>query len=603
MSYFQDLEELPDYARDDFHFDYNHNTGGGQSDLAGKFIDAKGQPTPLVTLEGKNAVFKYCFKTAIQGEKAVILKDDQVIYPIKRRSEGSTGMRLLVEGKQNPSKALTAFFMLPDGCTVRRSISPSDTVAVKGNYWLQTMKLEYEEDASQPNNAYLIPSSFVFGVGDKDTQRHFSLDSDRRIRDIIAVSKRRFLPDAIREQLCLFADMYVGKRSFTVEEAKQTIATLMQEVAERYPALYSGTADPLPVLMELTPAIRFRTGLGIPGMRNLVIFGAPGTGKSKLLDQKKGELLERGGEFERVTFHPDYSYANFVGTYKPVPTKDSEGKETITYKYVAGPFMRVLAAALRNGTTRTVKPHVLLIEEINRACATAVFGDIFQLLDRNRFNVSEYSIHPSSDVQNYLAETVGGPQSDYEELWLPDNMFIWGSMNSADQGVFPMDTAFKRRWNFIYIGIDDNDTDLVGKFVTLGKGRSEHTIEWNALRKSINTFLAEKGINEDKQIGPYFLSREVSVPDKGDQIEREPFVDAFQQKVLMYLFEDAARLHRQTLFKGCKRNRNRYSDIRSEFESVGMYIFDPEIFGRVPTTNTSAAVEQNDASVLGTDQE
>jgi len=257
--------------------------------------------------------------------------------------------------------------------------------------------------------------------------------------------------------------------------------------------------------------------------------------------------------------------------------------------------MRVLAAALSNRKTPEVKPHLLLIEEINRASAAAVFGDIFQLLDRNSSNVSEYPIHPSVDVQIHLAKEVGGSPSDYEELRLPDNMFIWASMNSADQGVFPMDTAFKRRWNFLYLGIDDNEADLVGKLVTLGKEESQHTIEWNALRKSINNFLAEKGINEDKQIGPYFLSREVCVPAKGDKIAPEPFVDAFQQKVLMYLFEDAARHHRASLFAGCDHKGNRYSHIRSEFERKGMHIFNPQIVDRVPVLNSDDAAPHGSA--------
>jgi len=182
-------------------------------------------------------------------------------------------------------------------------------------------------------------------------------------------------------------------------------------------------------------------------------------------------------------------------------------------------------------------------------------------------------------------------------------MFIWGSMNSADQGVFPMDTAFKRRWDFIYVGIDKNDGDLVDKLVTLGRPPSEHTIEWNALRKSINDFLAAKGINEDKQIGPYFLSREVSVPEKGVEIDRIHFVDAFKQKVIMYLFEDAARQHRSSVFEGCKLNHNRYSDICSEFDRIGMHVFNPAIFGRVQPRNNSGVQDHNSGGPRGTDSE
>jgi Sec7-like guanine-nucleotide exchange factor len=163
-----------------------------------------------------------------------------------------------------------------------------------------------------------------------------------------------------------------------------------------------------------------------------------------------------------------------------------------------------------------------------------------------------------------------------------------------------MDTAFKRRWNFSYLGIDDNEANLVGKRITLGKEEFAHTIEWNALRKSLNHFLADKGINEDKQIGPYFLSREVSIPDEGDQIAPEPFVDAFQQKVLMYLFEDAARHHRASLFAGCDHKGNRYSNVRSEFVRKGMHIFNQQIVDSVPTTSTNAPIDPNSTSPPGT---
>jgi hypothetical protein len=610
MPYFEELQELPVYveAEGDFRFRYNENSGGGQAFLAGKFKNKDGQLTSPIALDGKTAVFKYVFKALRQGEAPVIMNDDDVMYDIKPRSASSTSMKLGVEGKTNPSKALTAFFMLPEGCGVGNSNDLNYSVLAKGNHWLQSMRLACEEDASQPNTVYLIPSDLVFSGGNASARRFFRLDCDRRIRDIIAVSKNEGLPDSVRQPLLLFAEIYSGTRPFSCEEAEKAADTLMRETAQYFPTRYSGIDDPLPVLASVAlsqtqDAVRFNTGLVVAEKRNIVIFGAPGTGKSRLLDQMRAKLLEDGGEFERVTFHPDYSYAHFVGAYKPVPAIDGQGNEAITYKYVPGPFMRVLAKALRNGKTSNVKPHLLLIEEINRASATAVFGDVFQLLDRSRSNFSEYSIHPAADVRNYLAETVGGRPTEYEELRLPDNMFIWASMNSADQGVFPIDTAFKRRWDFIYVGIDKNDADLVDKLVTLGRPPSEHTIEWNALRKSINDFLAVKGINEDKQIGPYFLSREVSVPEKGVEIDRTHFVDAFKQKVIMYLFEDAARQHRSSVFEGCKLNHNRYSDICSEFDRIGMHVFNPAICGRVQPRSYSGVQDHISGGPLGTDSE
>ena len=319
-------------------------------------------------------------------------------------------------------------------------------------------------------------------------------------------------------------------------------------------------------------SITFVTGYKCKYNRNRILFGAPGTGKSYTLNKEKDDLLADGGDYERVTFHPDYSYANFVGTYKPVPCIDSDGKDAITYAYVPGPFMRIYVKALKNSKTAAPKPMLLLIEEINRANVAAVFGDVFQLLDRREDDVSEYPIQASEDIKKYLAGELGGAPEDYSEIRIPDNMFIWATMNSADQGVFPMDTAFKRRWDFTYLGIDDSEDGIVGKLVALGKGEYRRMVEWNALRKAINDELLSYKVNEDKLMGPYFLSKRI-LPE-GDIIDSEMFCRIFKNKVIMYLFDDAAKQKRITLFGGCdEKAKNQYSKICREFDTKGVYIF------------------------------
>ena len=347
----------------------------------------------------------------------------------------------------------------------------------------------------------------------------------------------------------------------------------------------NGSEDSSTTSNEYIP-IRFNTGYQSSFERNRILFGAPGTGKSYTINKDAKELISDNNEddYERVTFHPDYAYAHFVGTYKPVPSKDSQGNDTITYAYVPGPFMRVYIKALKNSRNANIKPFLLIIEEINRANVAAVFGDIFQLLDRGDDEVSEYPIQASEDIKVYLAKELGGTPENYAKIRIPDNMFIWATMNSADQGVFPMDTAFKRRWDFTYLGINDNDEDIQGKYVEVGSIKKQF-IEWNSLRKAINDYLASEKINEDKQLGPYFISRDIVVPNNGDEIDSKKFCDVFKHKVLMYLFDDAAKQKRNKLFEECKGDKTRYSEICKGFDEQGIGIFNLAIQNQVKPRN------------------
>lgn len=319
-------------------------------------------------------------------------------------------------------------------------------------------------------------------------------------------------------------------------------------------------------LFELLLAIRFETGYTSDFERNRIVFGAPGTGKSYIL-KKDSEALLNGtnGSFERVTFHPEYTYSQFVGSYKPV----TNGQGEIRYDFVPGPFMRVLVAALKSGRTEEPQPHLLLIEEINRAKVAAVFGEVFQLLDRSDVGSSEYEIHATEDIKKYLISELGKAP---ESIKIPDNMFIWATMNSADQGVYPMDTAFKRRWNFEYIGIDDND-DGVGGMVELGISPYNRDVNWNILRKAINDVLAiNYNINEDKLMGPYFISKQIfAYGDDGRMVNPDKFRTTFKSKVIMYLYEDAAKPVRHRLFEGC--DSSKYSSVCAAFDARGIEIF------------------------------
>ena len=319
--------------------------------------------------------------------------------------------------------------------------------------------------------------------------------------------------------------------------------------------------------------LEYHTNVEIPYERNRIVFGAPGTGKSFKLkkDCEKVQISYEGTEIERVTFHPDYSFAQFVGTYKPI--MDDEG-EKIKYAYVPGPFMRVLVDALKSARTNAPQPYLLLIEEINRAKVAAVFGDVFQLLDRDDDGVSEYGIQTSEDIRKYLASELGGSADNYKKIHIPNNMFIWATMNSADQGVFPMDTAFKRRWNFEYIGIDTNEEKVsgIGKIILAG---CDEPIEWNCLRKAINAKMSSSDFkfNEDKLMGPFFLSKKfIASNENGMIIDKDKFIDSFKSKVIMYLYEDAVKQGKHRFFDGCS-DTNKYSSVCDAFDKIGIGIF------------------------------
>ena len=199
-------------------------------------------------------------------------------------------------------------------------------------------------------------------------------------------------------------------------------------------------------------------------------------------------------------------------------------------------------AAIKEAEARVrANRFVLVVEELNRAEAAAVFGDFFQLLDRGDNGESVYKIAIPEELKARLEEE-GVTQ---EELYLPANLFIWATMNNADQGVTPLDTAFKRRWEFEYIGLDNGDDKLKAK-------ASEENL-WNELRKSINVGLRKLAVNEDKLLGPFFM--------KAKGLTQKAFWKTFCDKVVLYLYEDAARLRRKECFKG---SNITYSDLRKK---------------------------------------
>ncbi|WP_126652981.1 AAA family ATPase [Chryseobacterium aureum] len=301
--------------------------------------------------------------------------------------------------------------------------------------------------------------------------------------------------------------------------------------------------------------------------KNLILYGAPGTGKSYEMNKRANELFPNELLYKRVTFHSSYSYRNFVGSYKPKPLyKETEVKifnsdrvtinehkvePVIEYTFEPGPFLILYERAVKNPDHN----FLLLIEELNRANTTAVFGELFQLLDRNDNGESEYPITLESSIYDYLK----GRNISNTEIKIPSNLYIWATMNNADQGVLPLDTAFKRRWSFEHLGINKSENQIDD--ININMPFLDKSLKWNIFRKAINRKLLDLGIHEDKLIGPFFLN----VKEITNQ-------DSVKNKLLLYLKEDVLR-YKAGIFKSSLKT---FSEIAEEYDK-GNDVFDENL--------------------------
>ena len=288
-----------------------------------------------------------------------------------------------------------------------------------------------------------------------------------------------------------------------------------------------------------------------------IYYGAPGTGKSFAI-----ETATEGEDVIRTTFHPDSDYSTFVGAYKPttkevpvisnfggkaIKVKDEDGndikEERIVYEFVNQAFLQAYVGAWKKLADNTIEPkkQYLVIEEINRGNCAQIFGDLFQLLDRNPQGFSEYPIKADADMKKqlkkqlagltienadainalYKNEDVVGKVLDGDILLLPSNLFIWATMNTSDQSLFPIDSAFKRRWDWKYVPIANAGLNWAIEV----KGKK---YDWWDFLKKINALIGETTNSEDKKLGYFFCKTETGIID----------AESFVGKVIFYLWND-----------------------------------------------------------------
>lgn len=250
-----------------------------------------------------------------------------------------------------------------------------------------------------------------------------------------------------------------------------------------------------------------------------IYYGCPGTGKShevkrltEGLDNEKVITFDDGTtNVFRTTFHPDYDYSTFVGCYKPVK---ENGK--LDYRFVPQVFTNAYVAAKKHPDT----PIYLIIEEINRGNCAQIFGDLFQLLDRET-GVSKFPINAEEELMKYLRDDA--EMEDYIKIALPNNFNIYATMNTSDQSLFPMDSAFKRRWEMKYIKIDYDNKDADYTFKV--NGVDYHWLEY---LPCINGKITLATDSEDKQMGEFFIRSNMTATE-------------FKNKVMFYLWNDVCK--------------------------------------------------------------
>ncbi len=263
------------------------------------------------------------------------------------------------------------------------------------------------------------------------------------------------------------------------------------------------------------------------GGENIILYGVPGAGKSWTI---KTEYCKEDDKMERLVFHPDYTYSDFVGQI--LPKLDDDG--SVSYKFSPGPFTKLLKKAYTNPN----EMFYLIIEEINRGNAPAIFGDVFQLLDRNKSSKSEYEI-TNCDI----AKVVYGDEN--HKVSLPSNMSILCTMNTSDQNVFTLDTAFQRRWSMRLIKnkfVNELENEFANTKIL------DTSLTWNKFFTEINKIILSKNIrmtsSEDKRLGTHFVLKEDLYYEQGNEKQNS----RFPEKVLKYLWDDAFKFTKEDIF-------------------------------------------------------
>ena len=435
-------------------------------------------------------------------------------------------------------------------------------------------------------------------IGDQSTDgRIIIADKDRLCYQVKLESKGAFSMRTISKQLLgEFIDYYKKNPNKKAEDARVELKELSN--IDKFEYGYSATLTAMAkmVLDPKNELIRkgistdsFSTESSLLKAAGLqqIYYGAPGTGKSKAIKD-----LTFSEDVIRTTFHPDSDYASFVGTYKPITEevvlRDCNGKKVIdeetgkvvkedriAYKFIPQAFLEAYVEAWKKlgskkseksdksynrihpalldtpdifTKNKASKKQYLIIEEINRGNCAQIFGDLFQLLDRNEYGFSDYPIVADKDMQKYLEKEFEGWEITNkdkinqlygeanmvslimrgERLVLPSNLYIWATMNTSDQSLFPIDSAFKRRWDWKYVPIREGRDKETNAPLNWYINTGDKQYNWWSFISKVNKLIGSLTNSEDKKLGYFFCKA------KDGEID----ADLFVSKVIFYLWND-----------------------------------------------------------------
>lgn len=424
MTYFTEITGYQTYAKADadFHFSYNANSGGGQSFLGGMFVNEKRELTSPIVLDGYIGIFRFVYKDANRKDVSVVLDDVKCKYEIKPRGTGSNSMKLSVgTNLENPSRIISSFFMLPPTCIIKNPVNLDVSILSSNNFWLQSMWLKCDIH-SNSKQVYLIPNDFVFcGGSNKDKQgyeRFFKLEAEKRIADIISLSKNdEHLPNELVQSINVFSNIYLGKNNFNYENCVQATKHIMALLAKEYPTEYAGIEDPLPFLKSLARRLNSKeksTNAAIlRGHKEyltvlrtkpfMLLAGISGTGKSrivrKLAQATVTEELQKAEGYKGTNFANDRWTLHSPANFELIQVKPNwhNSMDVIGYlsnipspHYVFTPFIEFIVKAWQHPEV----PFFLCLDEMNLAPVEEYFAEFLSAIESRSFEGREYMTDP-----------------------------------------------------------------------------------------------------------------------------------------------------------------------------------------------------------------